>query len=172
VKRLTEKEKLFVKYYPQMKFNAVKAYIKAGYSKNGARQSAYKLLTYSYIQKAIEKVTKRIMEKADLTQDMVIEELRKIAFSDIKEFMDIGPKGIKIKDLKDIDTSVISSADMRVSKFGLHVGIKLHKKVDALELLGKHFGAFNESNKFQLDLKNLKVTFANIDFEKKGENDG
>ena len=101
---------------------------------------------------------------------MVLAEFRKICFSDIKNYVNIGPKGIKIKDLKDVDTGALSGASMKVSKGSLNIDFKMHNKVQALELLGRYFGTFNESNKFQIDWKNVKIVRPDISFEKK-END-
>jgi phage terminase small subunit len=167
-KPLTDKELLFIKYYPQLKFNGAKAAEKAGYSKESARSKASQLLTKVNVQEAIEKEKRAIMDRAKLTQDMVIQELRKIGFSDIKDYISIGPGGISIKNLKDIDTRALSSASTKMTATGFrNTEFKLHNKVQALELLGRYFGTWNESNKFEIDLKNFKVIFADIDFDKK-----
>jgi len=140
-KKLTEKEKLFVKYY-LLSFNGTQAAIKAGYSRKTAGVIASQNLTKLNIQREVKRGVKRIVDKIDLNQDVVLAELMKIAFADIRDYIKIGPKGIKIKDLEDVDTKAISSAGMRVTKKSLNVDFKMHNKEKALELLGRYLGMF------------------------------
>lgn len=165
-KKLTDKELLFIKYYP-ISYNGTKSAIKAGYSKKTARQIATNLLSKVYIQKEIKKSLNKITDKLELTQEKVIQELMKVGFSDVKNYIDIGPKGIKIKELKDIDTKALGAASMKISKGSLNIDFKLHNKEKALELLGRHLGTFNEGNKFEVDWKNVKIIRPNISFKKK-----
>ena len=62
--------------------SATAAYVDAGYSENGARQSAHKLLTNSDIKARIEELraglTERAIEKTALTESYVINRLMRI----------------------------------------------------------------------------------------------
>ena len=171
-KKLTEKHKLFVKYYPLCKFNAGEAYAKAYNKKtvtNGCYVNGHKLLKNANIQEALAKSVNRQLAKLDKTQEDVIHELNKIGFSDIKDFMKINKNGIKLKDLENVDTSAIESASMTTTKDGETIRLKLHSKNQALKMLGDHFDLFNDRNKLEIDLSNLKIIFANVDFDPKEE---
>lgn len=140
---MTEKETLFCKEY-LIDFNAKNAAIRAGYSKNSARvigcQNLTKLNILAEINKEIDKRNERIAVK----QDRIIYELAKIAFSDLSNFIDINGDTITIRDLTDIDTSVLSEASETVTKDGGTIKIKLADKMKALELLGKHLAMFTD----------------------------
>lgn len=56
--------------------NATQAYIRAGYSPNGAAQSAAKLLTNTEIVAAIAERRRQAAERAELSVDWVLRELR------------------------------------------------------------------------------------------------
>lgn len=69
-KKLTDKEKVFLNTYlthKDHKFNATQSYIHAGYSENGARQNAYRLIAKDYMRDEIKKYT----------EDIDIEQVRK-----------------------------------------------------------------------------------------------
>jgi phage terminase small subunit len=170
-KKLTEKEriKLFIRYYPKLKFNGTKAAIEAGYSKKSARAKASQLLAKVNVQKAIKKQLDNRLAKIDLNQDSVLLELKKIGFSDIKDYVNIDSKGVTLKDLEYIDTSAVQSIKVTKTKRTKKLDFKMYNKINALELLGRHFNTFNDSGKLEIDLSNFKVIFANIDFVKPEE---
>jgi len=59
-------------------FNASQAAIDAGYSKNTARQSGYQLLTNIYIQQKLAELTAKQAEKAEITIEWIIQELKQM----------------------------------------------------------------------------------------------
>jgi len=77
MKKLSEKQKAFCREYLK-DFNATQAYIRAKYSKNGARQSAHRTLTYAYIQAFLVELTAKQAEKAEITVEWVIQELKQL----------------------------------------------------------------------------------------------
>ena len=77
MKQLSEKQKAFCREYLK-DFNATQAYIRAKYSKNGARQSAHRTLTYAYIQAFLVELTAKQAEKAEITVEWVIQELKQL----------------------------------------------------------------------------------------------
>jgi len=82
---MNEKQKRFCDEYLK-DLNATKAAIRAGYSKETARQIGYENLTKPYIQKYLKSKIKKIEKKNELTIEKVINELQKIGF-------DIEPDG-------------------------------------------------------------------------------
>ncbi len=97
---MNEKQKRFCDEYLK-DLNATKAAIRAGYSKETAKEIGYKLVHKSSLQKYLKTKIKRIEKKNDLTIEKVIKELQRIGF-------DIEPDGAimfysnKIKALEDL----------------------------------------------------------------------
>ena len=81
-KGLTDKQKIFVYEY-LIDFNATQAAIRAGYSKDTAGAIGAENLKKPQIQKFLEKYQNDRSEKCGIKFDMIIEELKKIGFSDI-----------------------------------------------------------------------------------------
>ena len=81
-KGLTDKQKIFVYEY-LIDFNATQAAIRAGYSKDTAGAIGAENLKKPQIQEFLEKYQNDRSEKCGIKFDMIIEELRKIGFTDI-----------------------------------------------------------------------------------------
>ena len=73
-KGLTAKQARFAQEY-LIDLNATQAAIRAGYSENGAGQSAHKLLKKTEIAAAIQERRKELIEKVRVTQEMIVTEL-------------------------------------------------------------------------------------------------
>lgn len=79
---LTPKQRIFIAEYIVYK-NATKAAIKAGYSARTARQAGSRLMcTNVDIKAAIEKGLAEQLERAEITANGLISELKAIAFAD------------------------------------------------------------------------------------------
>ena len=127
--------------------------IRAGYSKNCATVNGARLLTYANIQHELSRQI-ALQEKRTLVRaDEVINELKKIAFLDVRgAFTEQG----MLRDLSDIPDDVAHAiAGIEVNelyegsgaereKAGYTKKIKLSDKVRSLELLGKHLKLFTE----------------------------
>jgi len=57
--------------------NATQAYLRVGYSKNGARQSAQRLLTNADIQERIAELQHKSNEKCIIERDWIIQKLKR-----------------------------------------------------------------------------------------------
>ena len=125
-------------------FNAKQAAIRAGYAKPNARQQGCRLLTRVDVQDAInaelDKRDKRIVVK----QDRVVYELAQLAFADLGNYIDVENGTLTIRDLEDIDTSVLSEATHSVTDKSSVIKIKMHDRLKALELLGRHLAMFTD----------------------------
>jgi len=145
--KLTKKQEIFVYEYLTNGFNATQAYLKAGYkakNENTAATSAYKLLRNPKIKKKIQEELSKRREKYKATVKNVIEELSYIAFSDLFNLIEISSEGYIT--LKNIDKLPLEDRKSIHSltydpKTG-SIKIKMHDKLKALELLGKHLGMF------------------------------
>lgn len=151
---MTNKEKLFCKEYI-LDFNGRRAAEKAGYSKKTARSIACTLLTNVDVKNEVNKLINARLEKLSVTGEQIIHELTKIAFSDIKDFTDENGS-INLAQVNESISSVIAEvtiSDVKGTKNGEDFQeesikkIKLHDKMKAIELLGKHLAMFTDVSK-------------------------
>jgi len=130
--------------------NATQAYIRAGYSKEGASVSASKLLGNPKIGHKITELQEKIREKSAITAEMVVNELVKLGFTNFKNYIGAGNT---IKDVSELDDSVSAAVESLTTTTTeweggskTQVKIKLASKADALEKLGRHLGIFERDN--------------------------
>ena len=144
--KLTPKQRLFVQEY-LIDLNAKQASIRAGYSPANAEFQGHQLINNPKVKYAIELAMYEREQRTKVTQDRVIEELAKIAFINPTDVVNSYDASLHNGASRE-DTAAISS--IRVKKFpsregfGVEREIKLHDKIRALELLGKHLGLFND----------------------------
>lgn len=128
--------------------NGKQAAIRSGYSERSAEVTASRLLSDDKVKGRISQLMEDRLERTKLTQDSVISELRKIAFSDIRDFVEWDNLGVTIKSSVGISASssqCVSMVSQKANKFGDTISFKLHDKVKALELLGNHLGMFKSN---------------------------
>lgn len=128
-----------------MDLNATAAAKRAGYKDpNIGRQ----LITKNNVSAAIQIAMQQRQQRTEITQDMVISELAKLGFFDIRKMFDKDGKPLDISELDDDTAAALVGLDVQdVSNTdGNYVGFvkkyKMADKIKALELLGKHVGAF------------------------------
>lgn len=136
-------------------FNGAQSARDAGFAKSSARITASKLLTKTNIQQRIAELLKDRSERTKITQDMVLEELKCLSFSNIKNYIKASTDGfIVFKDIDKItDDEARAIEAIKVNVKEGKIEFKLHSKTRMLELAGRHLGLFIE--KFVADL-NLK----------------
>lgn len=144
--KLTPKQKRFCEEYI-VDLNATRAAKAAGFSGNRAGELGYQLLQKPTVRKEIERLMKARSLRTQITADRVLQELAILAYSDIKDFVNIVEKdGQKYADVKTtaemnpLATRAIS--EIKQTKHG--ITIKLHNKPKALEDIGRHLGMWND----------------------------
>lgn len=147
---LTPKQLRFVSEY-LIDLNAVQAAIRAGYSKNTARQQGSVLLTHVDVRAEISRKQAEHLQAADLTAQRVLEEYRRIAFMDIRTFFDDAGNLRPIPQLTAEQGCSLASLEVIVKNAEAGDGhtdrvhkFKLWDKLKALESLAKHFGLLTE----------------------------
>ena len=151
-RKLTPKQARFVQEYP-IDLNAAQAAIRAGYSAKTARVIGHENLTKPNIAAAIEKAKEVRAQRTRLTSDMVVDELRKIAFANMADYMKSTPEGDPCLDFSRLTREQTAAlAEVTVEHFLDHRGekarsvrrvkFKLHDKRAALVDLGRHLGIF------------------------------
>ena len=129
-------------------FDRNRAYRDAGYkpnTDNAARVGAHQLLQREDVQEYMMYLLQQHTAARELKVEQVLEGLQQIAFSDIRNVIDVTGKGeIQLKRLDDLPphvTATISKITTKPNAFGLEVGVELCNKLDALKQLAKFFGA-------------------------------
>ncbi|WP_109078462.1 terminase small subunit [Aggregatibacter kilianii] len=148
--KLTNKQKRFIEEY-LIDLNATQAAIRAGYSKDTAKEIGYENLTKPHIQEAIAEAQSKRSERAQIKQDDVIRMLL---------------ENIEIASGK----KAVIKTEIRKSEDGELVGDDIAQFVyesssvnRSLELLGKHLGMFKDGIDITTGGKPLPTTI-NVSF--------
>ena len=158
---LTEKQARFVAEY-LVDLNATEAAKRAGYSEKTAYSIGFENLRKPEIQEAIQAAMDARSKRTEITQDMVLQELARIAFANGTDFARVvsreapttiiddegnpqqvmgSVQSVRLLDTKDVDPEKRAAiAGIKEGKYGIEV--KSYDKVKALELLGQHLGLF------------------------------
>lgn len=149
---LTPKQKRFVEEY-LVDLNATAAAKRAGYNPKTAYSIGQENLKKPEIQSAIQEAQIARQKRTEITQDMVLRETAKLAFFDIRKMFDGNGKPLDISQL-DSDTAaalvgldVLDVSDKDENYVGFVKKYKMADKLKALELLGKHLGAWEPQEK-------------------------
>ncbi len=142
---MTDAQKIFCDEYLKH-LNATEAY-KVAYPKckkeDSARKAGSRLLTIVDIKNYIDEQMKNREERTKVTQDMVINELKAIAFTNATEFATVKGNSVKIKDTDILDEN-IKKAIVGIKEGKNGVEVSTASKLQALELLGRHLGMFKD----------------------------
>lgn len=142
--KLTEKQTKFVKQF-LIDLNATQAAIRAGYSKKTAQSMGSENLSKPLVANAIQQALQKRAIRTEITADRVIAELAKIAFSTLDDFVTWGKGGMQLIESSKLtpeQVAAVQEVSQPVSDLGGTKKIKLYDKIKALELLGRHMGAF------------------------------
>ena len=164
---LTDKQRLFCEEY-LIDLNATQAAIRAGYSERTAAAQAARLLTNVKVQEYIQKRKRDRVERTEITQDRVLQELAVIAFSNAADYaavvekqvmltledgnqigaVDDDGKPLMYRTVEPVLTQDLTENQKRalavIKKGRDGFEVKPYDKIRALELLGKHIGMFTE----------------------------
>lgn len=149
---LNQKQLIFVQEY-LIDLNATQACIRAGYSEKTSKQMGSENLSKPDIQKAIAEAMEDRMNRIEITQDTVLQELAKIAMLDIGDAFDENSELLQIKDMPENVRRAIGSFELSKTKLAgddeslIEEHLKKVRMIDkkgALELLGKHLKLFTD----------------------------
>lgn len=145
--KLTAKQKRFCNEY-LIDLNATQAAIRAGYSVDSAKVIGCENLTKPNVAAYLEKRMSKREVRTEITQDKVLNELAKIGFANIEDYVEVDQdqyddKIVRIKSTKDIPEDK-KAAISSIKQGANGIEVKLHDKVRALENLGRHLGMFKD----------------------------
>lgn len=143
---MTEKNIRFCEEY-LIDLNATQAAIRAGYKdSNSVRNTAADLLAKPDISVYINKLMAQRSKRTGVNADRVVRELAKIAFVNATDV--ISKDGDILVNAAEEDTAAISGVKVKKSYFeggnSIEKEVRLHDKVKALELLGRHLKMFTD----------------------------
>jgi phage terminase small subunit len=148
--------------------SAIEAHRRAGYKPD--RGGATRLQQRASISQRVaelqaqdlekeEKARALAIEKSGVNQAKVLREYARLAFSDMRRFVDWGPDGVKLKassELSDDEAAAVAEVmeietviDEKVTTRRLR--FKLHDKKGALDSIGKHLGMFADRRKLSAE---------------------
>ena len=140
--------------------NATQAAIRAGYSPKTARTTGGRLMQNDAVAAEITAIAREIGGRLEITQERIMAELAKVAFSDIGRAVTWGPcqkklynndtgqiigesAGVGVKPSDEIDADT-RHAIAEISEGRNGFKIKFHDKLGALVKLGMQLGMFRE----------------------------
>ena len=137
----TERQLAFIREY-MVDLNAAEAARRAGYSSVSAERIAYALLhEHPAVGEAIAAAKARRAAEKRVTADRVMEELGRMAFSNIRDYVAWGPDGMRLRDAATLDEAETAAiADIVPNGNGAVKRLKLYDKLAALNALAKHLG--------------------------------
>ena len=153
--KLTPKRMRFVDEW-LIDFNGKQAAIRAGYSAKTAEVTAAKLLRNAKVQAEIARRQKDLQKRTEVSQDRVVKELARIAFANIADYLHVETQTRTKDDGTEVTYQTVVfnetqelSADQRAALAVVKQSVngfelKMHDKIKALELLGRHIGMFND----------------------------
>lgn len=174
IDKMTDKQILFCNEYIK-DFNATRAY-KAAYptctKDSTANVNGSKLLRNTKVQDYINQLKEELKAQGKVTQEMIMQELIKIGFSDVRKLYNERGYMKNIVDIDDNTAAAISSVESFEEYQGRgddreYIGdtkkIKMYSKEKALELLGKQLGMFKD----KVEVSQDKPFEVNISVKKK-----
>ena len=158
---MTPKQQRFVDEY-LIDLNATQAAIRAGYSAKTANEQGARLLTNVSVRSAIAAAQQERAKRTHITQDRVLQEIARIAFSDVRALYNEDGSLKKPGELTDEAAAALASVEVMEiggddAPLTLTKKTKVFDKVAALTLAARHLGMLNDKLKLGGDLA-IKVS--------------
>jgi len=134
--KLTPKQLKFCQEY-LIDLNATQAAIRAGYSPKTASEQGTRLLGNVKVQEYIQEKQKNKAVELDITQTMILQELVKIAFGDVKNYFDEHGRLINISELQGNISASIKSVTVQQEKIKMEGEILVEESVKKIESYDK-----------------------------------
>jgi phage terminase small subunit len=135
--------------------NGTRAAQAAGIAQSGAHVWASRALKKAKVQRIIAELQAKRASKTELKAEKVIEEIQRLAFSNMQDYTRVDSDGKAVLDMSTITRDQFAAVqEIREDATGgtgdgerkvvLRTTLKLSDKTKNLELLGRHLGMFND----------------------------
>ena len=164
---LTPKQQVFATEY-LIDLNATQAAIRAGYSGKTAESQASRLLRNVKVKERIQELADKRAERTQITSDKVLEEIAKIAFSNIADYIEIQEDGTVQIDLSKLNrgkAAALSSVTVDEIKDGRRIKLNMCDKLKALDQLGRHLKLFTDRIEHDGDISPTGFNITFVDAE-------
>ncbi len=161
---LTAQQKMFA-YNILEGMNQTDAYLSAGYkcTRSAARRNAARLMTNVDIQDAIEKVQGRAAEKAEISQQRILEEEGHLAFLNPQGLVNENGKLLDLHELPDDVARAIVGLDVvRQNDGSLKYKYRFTDKGKSLERLSRHLGMYNDKLNLGFSAETLNAILSGL----------
>lgn len=154
---LTPKQRLFVREY-LVDMNATQAYLRAGYkvSEKVAGTNGPRMLENAGIKREINKTLHRRIKKLEISGDTVLQEIAKMAFCNMLDYITVQKDGTAFVDLSKLTREQAAAIQEISFEDGTEVGeggarpvtkvkFKLSDKKGSLDMLGRYLKLFSDT---------------------------
>lgn len=135
--------------------NATRAAIAAGYSEATAKEQGCRLLTRVHVRKAIDRLKSARASRLEIKADRVLEEISRLAFSNMQDFTRLDADGKPVLDftgisrdqfaaVQEIREDTTGGAGDGERKVVVRTTVKLVDKTKNLDMLMRHLGQYND----------------------------
>jgi len=128
-----------------------RAVIEAGFSENGTKQTAYRLMKRPEIRAYVNKLIEKRNERADLSADQIVNELRMLACYDLTEVLIDSEDGNAAvmqdprKLPEDLRRAIVKMKSVPLADGKIGYELTFADKLRALEMLARHLQMFKET---------------------------
>jgi phage terminase small subunit len=141
------------------------AYIAAGYKARGAAAevNASKLLRNPKVKAAIEKVQKRAADKAEISQQRILEEEGRLAFLNPQGLVNEKGKLLDLHELpEDVARAIVGLDVVRQNDGSLKYKYRFSDKGKSLERLSRHLGMYNDKLNLGFTVETLNAILSGL----------
>ena len=126
--------------------NATRAAVRAGYTAKHAAVTASKLLRNVNVEYWIAEAQELKARRRDITNDRVLEEMRRLAFAQTTDMVELKGGFVTIKDTDSLTTEQKSAISQIRQKKDGEIEVRFYDKQKALDSLAKYLGIFSDKN--------------------------
>lgn len=155
--KLNRREELFCREYLK-DFCGAAACRRAGYNAKSSEnygRTAHRMLGKNKIRERLAKLTADRFKAVDIEVEKVLEEISKVAFINLKSFVDDDGNMLPPGQIKEEDFAAVSELTERVLGSGdnpiIERKYKLADKLKALEMLGRYLKLFTDKTEHSVD---------------------
>ena len=142
---INHKQWLFVQEFI-VDHNATRAAERAGYSPRTVHVQGPRQLGKVRVQAAIAEAEDLKAKTREITIERVLEEMRRLAFAQTTDMVELKGGWVTIKDTESLTTEQKSAISQIKQKKDGEIEVKFYDKQKAIEMLAKYLGIFSDVN--------------------------